>query len=117
METIRSGAVPISTKCRVCKGTGIYICYKCQNCNGLGQVLGTRRLLIPVPPAVQDMQTMRVEVEEEELFITFHVSNSSYFRTDGTNIHTDCVISLSQAVLGGTAKIEGNFKTFSTKNT
>ena len=74
---------------------------------GFGQVLANRRLKLPVPPAVQDMQTMRVEVDGEELFITFHVQSSSYFRVNGADIHTDCVISLSQAVLGGTAKIEG----------
>ncbi|CAG2109937.1 unnamed protein product [Medioppia subpectinata] len=107
METIHDQVVPIRTTCRVCKGSGVYIYYKCTNCAGIGQVLGRRRLLVPVPPAVQDMQTMRVDVEGQELFITFHVQSSAYFRRQGWDVHTDATISLSQAVLGGTAKVEG----------
>ena len=106
-EYIRTGAIPIKTTCRVCKGSGVYIYYKCQNCHGFGQVMGKRRVLIPVPPATQDMQSMRVELEGEELFITFRVEKSPYFRIEDNDIHTDAVISLSQAVLGGNIKIEG----------
>ncbi|CAG2178489.1 unnamed protein product, partial [Oppiella nova] len=107
LEVIRDQAIPIRTTCRVCKGSGVYIYYKCTNCFGMGQVLGKRRLIVPVPAAVEDMQTMRVDVEGQELFITFHVTSSTYFRREGWDVHTDAVVSLSQAVLGGTAKVEG----------
>lgn len=107
LEYIKTGVIPIKTTCRVCKGSGVYIYHKCNNCHGFGQVMGKRRILIPVPPSTQDMQSMRVELEGEELFVTFRVEKSSYFRVEGNDIHTDAVISLSQAVLGGSAKIEG----------
>lgn len=108
-ETVSESTIPVRTTCRVCKGTGLYIMYKCVECLGFGQVLGERRLIIPVPPGVKDRQTMRVQVEGNELFLTFHVSSSKYFRSVGDDIHTDAVISLSQAVLGGIIKIEGIF--------
>jgi DnaJ-class molecular chaperone len=49
-------------------------------------------------------------VGNKELFITFKVEKSRYFRRDGSDIHTDAEISLSQALLGGTIRIQGIYE-------
>lgn len=62
---------------------------------------------MPVPAGVEDNQTMRMAVGKKELFITFKVEKSNYFRRDGADVHTEANVSLSQAILGGTIRIQG----------
>lgn len=42
--------------------------------------------------------------------IYFRVEKSNYFRRDGADVHTDANISLSQAVLGGTIRVQGVYE-------
>jgi len=49
-------------------------------------------------------------VAKKEVFITFRVEKSSYFRREGQDVHTDAVISLSQALLGGSIRIQGMYE-------
>lgn len=59
---------------------------------------------------VEDGQTVRMPVGKKEVFITFRVEKSDYFRRDGADVHTDAEISLSQAVLGGTIRVRGLYE-------
>lgn len=54
-------------------------------------------------------------VGKKEIFITFRVSKSDYFRRDGSDVHTTVPISLSQAILGGTVKIQGIYEDITVK--
>lgn len=49
-------------------------------------------------------------VGTKEIFITFRVEKSRYFRRDGADVHTDAEISLAQAALGGTIRIQGVYE-------
>jgi DnaJ family protein A protein 3 len=49
-------------------------------------------------------------VGRKEIFITFRISKSDYFRRDGADVHTDAEISLSQALLGGTIRVRGIYE-------
>lgn len=51
-----------------------------------------------------------MNVGSKELFITFKVEKSRYFKRDGSDVHTDAEISLSQAVFGGTIRIQGVYE-------
>lgn len=42
--------------------------------------------------------------------MTFRVEKSNYFRRDGADVHTNAEISLSQAILGGTIRIQGVYE-------
>lgn len=53
---------------------------------------------------------MRMAVGKKELFITFKVERSNYFRRDGADVHTEANVSLSQAILGGTIRIQGVYE-------
>lgn len=59
---------------------------------------------------MEDGQTVRMPVGRKEIFITFRVEKSDYFRRDGADIHTDANISVSQAILGGTIRIRGIYE-------
>jgi len=65
---------------------------------------------VPVPAGVEDGQTIRMAVGRKEIFVTFRVEKSRYFRRDGPDVHTDAEVSLAQAVLGGTIRAEGVYE-------
>lgn len=65
---------------------------------------------MPVPPGVEDGQTIRLPVGNKEIFVTFHVEKSRYFERDGPDIHTNTEISVCQALLGGATRIEGVYE-------
>lgn len=49
-------------------------------------------------------------VGNKEIFITFRVEKSKYFRRDGPDVHTDAEISVAQAILGGVTRVEGVYE-------
>lgn len=110
METISTGPFVMRSTCRMCHGTRMYVRHPCTKCEGKGQTVQRKTVAIPVPAGVEDGQTMRVQVGQRELFVTFRVAKSDYFRRDGADIHTDAIVSLSQAVLGGTIKVQGVYE-------
>lgn len=59
---------------------------------------------------IEDGQTVRMSVGDKELFVTFRVEKSDYFRRDGADVHTDTDISIAQALLGGTIRIQGLYE-------
>lgn len=65
---------------------------------------------MPVPAGVEDGQTIRMAIGKKEIFVTFRVEKSRYFRRDGPDVHTDAEVSLAQAVLGGTIRVEGVYE-------
>lgn len=65
---------------------------------------------MPVPAGAEDGQTIRMPVGNKEIFVTFRVEKSRYFRRDGPDVHTEAEVSLAQAVLGGTIRVEGVYE-------
>jgi len=49
-------------------------------------------------------------IGKKEIFITFRVEKSNYFKRDGSDIHTDAEISIAQAILGGATRIQGIYE-------
>ncbi|XP_075165078.1 dnaJ homolog l(2)tid, mitochondrial isoform X1 [Haematobia irritans] len=110
METISTGPFVMRSTCRYCQGTRQYIKYPCAECEGKGQTVQRKKVTVPVPAGIENGQTVRMQVGKKELFITFRVEPSRYFRRDGADVHTDAVVSLAQAVLGGTIRVEGVYE-------
>ncbi|XP_052898656.1 protein tumorous imaginal discs, mitochondrial isoform X2 [Anopheles moucheti] len=110
METISTGPFVMRSTCRYCQGTRMYIKYPCLECGGKGQTVQRKRITVPVPAGIEDGQTVRMNVGSKEIFITFRVEKSRYFRRDGADVHTDANISLSQAMLGGTIRVQGVYE-------
>ncbi|KAK7868850.1 hypothetical protein R5R35_014178 [Gryllus longicercus] len=110
METISTGPFVMRSTCRYCHGTRMHIKFPCTECEGKGSTVQRKRVTVPVPAGVEDSQTVRMPVGNKEIFITFRVEKSDYFRRDGADIHTEAEISLSQAVLGGTIRVQGIYE-------
>ncbi|KAK9509065.1 hypothetical protein O3M35_006464 [Rhynocoris fuscipes] len=109
-ETISTGPFVMKSTCRYCGGTRMLIKFPCTECEGKGSTVQRKKVTVPVPAGVEDGQTVRMLVGQKELFITFQVEKSDYFRRDEADVHTDAEISLSQALLGGTIKIQGVYE-------
>ncbi|XP_041358506.1 protein tumorous imaginal discs, mitochondrial-like isoform X2 [Gigantopelta aegis] len=107
METISTGPFVMRTTCRRCYGQRVVIKTPCTECNGKGNMILRKKVVVPVPAGVEDGQTVRMPVGKQEVFITFKVAKSRIFRREGADVHSDVAISLSQAVLGGTIRVPG----------
>ncbi|XP_011256217.1 protein tumorous imaginal discs, mitochondrial isoform X1 [Camponotus floridanus] len=110
VETITTGPFIMNSTCRYCQGTRMHIKFPCTECGAKGQTVQRKKITVPVPAGVEDGQTIRMPVGRKEIFVTFRVEKSRYFRRDGADVHTDAGISLAQAVLGGTIRVEGVYE-------
>ncbi|XP_013149130.1 PREDICTED: protein tumorous imaginal discs, mitochondrial-like isoform X2 [Papilio polytes] len=110
METFSRGPFVMRSTCRHCHGTRMLIKFPCIECEGKGQSVQRKKITVPVPAGVENGQTVRMAVGNNEVFITFKVEESTYFKRDGADVHTDCSISVAQAVLGGTVRIQGLYE-------
>ncbi|XP_072240779.1 dnaJ homolog subfamily A member 3, mitochondrial-like [Leuresthes tenuis] len=113
METINTGPFMMRSACRRCGGKGSIIITPCAVCRGAGQTKKRQTVAVPVPPGVDNGQTVRMSVGRKEILITFRVQKSPVFRRHGVDIHSDAFISIAQAILGGTATSQGLYDTIS----
>ncbi|KRK00484.1 protein tumorous imaginal discs, mitochondrial isoform X1 [Drosophila yakuba] len=109
-ETVSTGPFVMRSTCRYCQGTRQHIKYPCSECEGKGRTVQRRKVTVPVPAGIENGQTVRMQVGSKELFVTFRVERSDYFRREGADVHTDAAISLAQAVLGGTVRVQGVYE-------
>ncbi|XP_030763599.1 protein tumorous imaginal discs, mitochondrial-like isoform X2 [Sitophilus oryzae] len=110
MESITTGPFIMRSTCRYCQGTRMYIKHKCVECEGKGSTVQRKTITIPVPAGIEDGQTVRMSVGNKELFVTFRVDKSDYFKRDGPDVHTEADISIAQSLLGGSIKIQGLYE-------
>jgi len=107
METVSTGPFMMRSTCRRCSGKGSWNKNPCGDCKGVGQTNQRRKISVPVPAGIEDGQTVRMPVGSKEVFITFKVEKSDYYTRKGADVYTEATISLAQAGLGGTVRVEG----------
>ncbi|KAI3388262.1 hypothetical protein SNEBB_000703 [Seison nebaliae] len=113
MESLQQGPFFMRTTCRTCQGRGEIIPRKCSECFGKGKAVQSRKISVAIPAGVANGQTLRVAVpssnglQNQEIFITFKVKPSKYFRREKDDLHSDVQITIGQALLGGTVRFRG----------
>ncbi|MCI4393334.1 hypothetical protein PGIGA_G00156300 [Pangasianodon gigas] len=111
MESVNTGPFMMRSTCRRCGGRGSIIITPCVMCRGTGNTKQKKSLMVPVPAGVEDGQTVRMSLGSKQIYITFRVQRSPVFRRNGPDIHSDVMISVAQAILGGMARAQGLYGT------
>ena len=118
------GSVVSARVCGKCQGRGTTIQNPCMQCNGSGRLQRIRRILIKVPPGVDDGAHLRIRGKGAggvhggppgDLYVIVHVREHEIFERHGDEIICEVPITFPQASLGaeievptleGTAKIK-----------
>ncbi|XP_076841275.1 dnaJ heat shock protein family (Hsp40) member A3b [Brachyhypopomus gauderio] len=111
VESLNTGPFMMRSPCRRCGGRGSIMITPCVMCRGTGQTKQRQTVTVRVPAGVDDGQTVRVPLGKREIHVTFRVQRSPVFRRNGADIHSDAMISVAQAVLGGVARTQGLYST------
>ncbi|KAG8650106.1 chaperone protein dnaJ GFA2, mitochondrial isoform X1 [Manihot esculenta] len=114
MVFTQKGFVSLQHTCNQCGGTGQTVSSFCRSCNGSKVVRGTKSVKLDIVPGVDDNETIKVprsggadpeRNQPGDLFVTIRVREDPVFRREGSNIHVDAVLSVTQAILGGTIQV------------
>lgn len=101
--------------CDVCHGSGSVPSEKCATCHGAGVLRKETEISIKVPAGINNGEMIRLQGMGEaighgrasgDLYIKINVLPHKLFKREGSNLHTDIKIKLSEALLGGTYTLE-----------
>lgn len=110
------GDMQTATTCPDCGGTGTVIDNPCPECEGQGRVPDRERVTIKIPAGIRDGQQVRLQGRGEagmngapagDLLATVRIEPDKYFERDGDNLHCRATVSVAQACLGTTIKVQG----------
>ncbi|KAL8138064.1 hypothetical protein V2J09_004065 [Rumex salicifolius] len=114
MTFMQRGPFSVQSTCMQCGGTGKTFTSLCKSCNGHRVKPGSKSVKLDISPGVDNNETIRVSrsagadpdgYEPGDLYVTIKVKDDPVFRREGSNIHVDAVLSITQAILGGTVQI------------
>jgi molecular chaperone DnaJ len=97
------------TTCPRCHGEGRIITEPCPTCRGSGREKQHRRILVKVPPGVDNGNQIRLRGEGEagtrggppgDLFVVISVIEHEHFKRDGDNILYELPLNFAQVALG-----------------
>ncbi|KAF5946584.1 hypothetical protein HYC85_016812 [Camellia sinensis] len=109
-----TGPFRVQVTCSYCHGTGKIVKNFCKSCNGEKIVRGPKTVKLDIMPGVDDNETMKVYRsggadpdgnQPGDLYATIKVREDPVFRREGPDIHVDAVLSITQAILGGTIQV------------
>jgi molecular chaperone DnaJ len=117
-RTVRSllGNVVTSQPCGSCQGYGTTIPYPCATCQGQGRVRARRTVSIDIPAGVETGLRLQLPGSGEvgpaggpngDLYIEVTVAPHEAFSRDGDDLLATLEVSMADAILGTTTKVEG----------
>ncbi|CAL9192365.1 unnamed protein product, partial [Musa hybrid cultivar] len=77
----------------------------CKSCKGQKVVRGTKSVKLDVMAVYRSGGADPDTRQPGDLFVTIKVQEDPVFRRDKANIHVDAVLSVTQAILGGTIQV------------
>uniref|UniRef100_A0A7C8ZKZ8 J domain-containing protein n=1 Tax=Opuntia streptacantha TaxID=393608 RepID=A0A7C8ZKZ8_OPUST len=114
MMFMQKGPITMQTTCMHCGGTGKTYTSHCRTCNGNRVVRGSKSVRLDIMPGVDNNETIKVSRSGGEdpdgygpgdLYVVIKVREDPIFRREGSDIHVDAVLSITQAILGGTVQV------------
>ena len=110
------GNMQTRSVCPDCGGSGVTIDHPCPECEGQGRVPDRERVNVKIPAGFADGQQLRVPgfgeagvrgARSGDLIVTVRVAADDRFQRAGDDLHARVEVSVAQAALGATVKIEG----------
>ncbi|KGN45156.1 chaperone protein dnaJ GFA2, mitochondrial isoform X1 [Cucumis sativus] len=114
MTYMQTGPFRMQTTCTQCGGSGKIVSNFCKSCNGERVVRKMKSVKLDIIPGIDDNETMKVfrsggadpeGNQPGDLYVTVKVREDPVFKREGSDIHVDTVLSITQAILGGTVQV------------
>ncbi|KAL0374292.1 UNVERIFIED_CONTAM: Chaperone protein dnaJ GFA2, mitochondrial, partial [Sesamum radiatum] len=114
MTISQNGPFTLQSTCPNCGGAGKIVSSFCKSCKGKRVVKGTKTVKLNVMPGVDNNETIKIPRsggadpdgnQPGDLYVMIKVREDPVFRREGADIHVDAVLSISQAILGGTIQV------------
>ncbi|THU72349.1 hypothetical protein C4D60_Mb04t11160 [Musa balbisiana] len=111
---MQNGPFRLQTTCSQCGGSGKTVKNLCKSCKGQRVVRGVKSVKLDVMPGVDDNETIKVYRsggadpdgnQPGDLYVIIKVREDPVFRREKADIHVDAVLSITQAILGGTIQV------------
>ncbi|RDY07578.1 Chaperone protein dnaJ GFA2, mitochondrial, partial [Mucuna pruriens] len=111
---VQAGIFRMESTCGTCKGTGKIVSNFCKSCRGAKVIKGTKSVKLDIMPGIDSNETIKVYRSggadpdgdhPGDLYVTIKVREDPVFRREGSDIHVDAVLSITQAILGGTIQV------------
>jgi molecular chaperone DnaJ len=107
------GQFMTATTCDRCGGEGVTISDPCPTCRGRGRVSKSRKIVVSVPPGVDENSTLRLTGQGEQirdgvpgnLFVALKIKSHKELGRAGKHILYDLPVTVAQAVLGDQIEI------------
>ncbi|CAA0842526.1 gametophytic factor 2 [Striga hermonthica] len=112
--TSQNGPFRVETTCPNCGGAGKIVKSSCKSCRGKGVIKGSKTVNFNVMAGVNNGDTIKIPRsggadpdgnQPGDLFVSIKVREDPVFRREGAHIHVDAILSISQAILGGTIHV------------
>lgn len=108
------GSFTTVRECSVCAGKGNVPKERCGSCAGAGVLRAQEEIEIKVPAGIENGEVIRMTARGEampngqagDLYIKVQVESHPSIKRDGTTLYTTLPIKLTDALLGGSYKIE-----------
>jgi molecular chaperone DnaJ len=103
------GGFAVQRPCPVCLGRGQVPTERCPTCGGSGEVRTRKKVMITVPPGVDEGTKIRLKGQGArgmkggqagDLLITFHVRPDRFYKREGLDLIAPVSITIPQATLG-----------------
>lgn len=114
MTFMQRGPFTVQSTCLKCGGTGKSYMNHCKSCRGNRVVQGSKSVKLDIIPGIDNNETIKVSrvagadpdgFGTGHLYVTVKVRDDPVFRREGSDIHVDAVLSITQAILGGTIQV------------
>ncbi|CAK8565151.1 unnamed protein product [Lathyrus sativus] len=114
VTSVQAGIFKMETTCGTCKGTGKIVSSFCKSCRGAKVNKGTKSVKLDIMAGIDNNETIKVYRSggadpdgdhPGDLYVTIKVREDPVFRREGSDIHVDTVLSITQAILGGTIQV------------
>ena len=110
------GTMQTVVPCERCGASGRIVENPCDECQGSGRVPDRQHVTVSIPAGIRDGQQIRLQGLGEagirsaapgNLLVTVRIRTDDYLHREGDDLHCRATVSMTQAALGATIRVDG----------